>query len=55
MSLAPGGGGYLPAACSRSARLTPAALTLISTSPGSGWTSGTSRHGSWSEDSATMA
>ncbi len=32
-SLAPGGGGYSPAACNRSARLTPAALTLISTSP----------------------
>ncbi len=33
ISLAPGGGGYLPAACSRSARFTPAAPTLISTSP----------------------
>ena len=33
ISLAPGGGGYWPAACSRSARLTPAAPTLISTSP----------------------
>ena len=33
ISLAPGGGGYFPAACSTSARLTPAACTSISTSP----------------------
>ena len=38
---APGGGGYFPAACIRSARLTPAALTRMSTSPGAGETSGT--------------
>ena len=34
MSLAPFGGGYLPAACNRSARLIPAATTSIRTSPG---------------------
>src|ERR1700739_3791541 len=55
ISLAPGGGGYLPAACSTSARLTPAAATLISTSPGPAVTSGTSCQDSCSEDSATMA
>jgi hypothetical protein len=34
--LAPGGGGYSPARCNRSGRLTPAAETAISTSPACG-------------------
>src|ERR1019366_8196430 len=36
MGDAPGGGGYLPARCRTSGRLTPAASTRISTSPGPG-------------------
>ncbi len=36
MSEAPGGGGYSPWRCITSGRLTPAAATLISTSPAPG-------------------
>src|SRR6185437_1339696 len=36
MSVTPGGGGYPPRRCNTSGRLTPAAATLISTSPGPG-------------------
>src|SRR5664279_1555274 len=39
---APDGGGYRPAACNRSARLTPLAATSTSTSPGPATGSGTS-------------
>src|SRR5271169_5895507 len=39
---APGGGGYMPMRCRTSGRLTPAAATLITTSPGRGSGMGTS-------------
>ena len=55
MSLVPGGGGYLPAAWSRSARFTPAALTAITTSPAPAETSGTSATTSRPEVSVTIA
>src|SRR5436190_9804804 len=50
MSDAPGGGGYLPRRCMTSGRFTPAAATLISTSPadgaGRGRSTGTNTSGS---------
>ena len=42
MSLAPGGGGYLPSRCIRSGRLTPAAATRTTTSCGPGCGTGNS-------------